>query len=55
MSGPDICDKSAGFLQERLPKFTIFYIPCFSFQLQHSQENILLELKENSPLASAES
>lgn len=44
-----------GFLQERLPKFTVFYISCFSFQLQHSQENILLELKENSPLASGES
>lgn len=34
-----------GFLQERFPKFTIFYISCFSFQLRPSQENILLELK----------
>lgn len=40
-----------GFLQERVPKFTVFYISCFSFQLQHSQENIVLELKENSLLA----
>lgn len=44
-----------GFLQERFPKFTVFYISCFSFQLQHSQENILLELRENSLLASGES
>lgn len=44
-----------GFLQERFPKFTVFYISCFSFQLQPSQENILLELKENSPLASGAS
>lgn len=44
-----------GFLQERFPKFTVSYISCFCFQLQPSQENILLELKENSPLVSGES
>jgi hypothetical protein len=53
MSEPDICDKSAGFfffLQERLPNFTAVYISCFSFQLPHEEENILLELmKKKQP------